>query len=403
MSYFNVKKVKSTIETNGATHDSFGRLRTSQPVALISDRGLFDNQSIWSSAVNGAGASVDTTNSANSSMINLTVGTASGEYVYRQSRQRAIYEPGKSQVFMGTFCFEPKTNVRQRVGYFDSKDGIYLEHDGTQVSIVIRTTSSGTTDDTTSRVTQSNWNLDKFDGHGLSAANLDWTKSQILFMDMEWLGTGRVRVGFVIGGEIIYAHEFLHANVVDTTYMGHAALPMRYEIENTGTSASSTTLKSVCQTVMSEGGQNVKGIPKSETTGNDAVTVPTTGFLPLISIRLNSATRNSTFELLSAEILNTSNSFLQYEITLNPTLTSPSWGTCTDLIECDTSATALSGGTKIYSGFISGKSTPALDNLQSYLRGGFDINDTADIVTLSAKAIGSSCNVYGSLNWKEYY
>ncbi len=44
------------------------------------------------------------------------------------------------------------------------------------------------------------------DGTGPSGAVLDITKAQILFMDIEWLGEGTVRLGFVIDGKFILSH-----------------------------------------------------------------------------------------------------------------------------------------------------------------------------------------------------
>ena len=48
-------------------------------------------------------------------------------------------------------------------------------------------------------VTRNNW-IDKFDGTGSSGLTIDFTKAQIFTFDQEWLGVGRVRMGFVING-----------------------------------------------------------------------------------------------------------------------------------------------------------------------------------------------------------
>jgi hypothetical protein len=47
------------------------------------------------------------------------------------------------------------------------------------------------------------------DGTGRSGITLDVTKTQIFIVDLEWLGVGRVRLGFVIDGKIYYCHEIL--------------------------------------------------------------------------------------------------------------------------------------------------------------------------------------------------
>jgi hypothetical protein len=51
-------------------------------------------------------------------------------------------------------------------------------------------------------VPQTNWNIDKLDGTGISGITLDISKAQILWMDIEWLGLGTVRIGFVINGNL---------------------------------------------------------------------------------------------------------------------------------------------------------------------------------------------------------
>jgi hypothetical protein len=67
---------------------------------------------------------------------------------------------------------------------------------------------------------------------------------------MQWLGMGRVRVGFDFGGQIIYVHEFNNANNLTVPYMKTAHLPIRWEIKGNGVA----TMYATCGSVQSEGG-----------------------------------------------------------------------------------------------------------------------------------------------------
>jgi hypothetical protein len=200
------------------------------------------------------------------------------------------YQPGKSMLILTTFCMNAaKANLRQRIGYFDDNNGIFLEKNGTSnPSFTIRTNTSGTPVDTNT-ASQSSWNGDKLDGTGPSGLTLDLTTVQIFWTDLEWLGVGNVRCGFVINGQLIVCHTFQCANQAGKTkvYMETAILPVRYEIENTDTTATSSTLKQICSTVISEGGyqQTVQDTIARRTAILGTIS---TTFLPLVSIRLKS-------------------------------------------------------------------------------------------------------------------
>src|SRR6056300_783741 len=182
-------------------------------------------------ALTGSGTVTDT---ANKSTVNLNVTTASGDKVIRQSKRVMSYQPGKSLLILNTFVMNAQEeNLEQRIGTFDANNGIFFEDTGTGYQIVRRTYVTGSAVD--NDVAQSSWNGDKLDGTGASGYTLDPTKASIMFTDYEWLGMGSVRVGFVIDGKFIVAHTFLNANNLTTVYMQTANLPIRYELETTGT------------------------------------------------------------------------------------------------------------------------------------------------------------------------
>ena len=233
--------------------DAFGRLRVSTPFTLFESSFTYDIQPILYEPVQTSSGTVTHDTAARAAI--LTAASTSGSVAALQSRQYLPYEKGKSQLIKITFVLGTAVaNVRRRAGYFDATNGFYLEQTSAGLSLVRRSSSSGSLVNTS--IPQTSWNLDPLDGTGSSGVTLDVTKQQILVIDGQWLGAGRVRVGFNIDGATFYVHEWLHANRHDTApYTQTFSLPVRWEIQSTATSAGAT-FKAICAEVESEGGVN---------------------------------------------------------------------------------------------------------------------------------------------------
>ena len=134
---------------------------------------------------------------------------------------------------------------------------LQLSGDNT-VSIVKRDNVAGVVTDLV--VNQSDWNLDKLDGTTQSGIGLTFTATQLFATDFQWLGVGRIRCGFVVGGSLIYCHDFNHSNVEENVYWSHPSLPIRCEVRNTDTAVGITSMQQICSTVLSEGGYEESGI-----------------------------------------------------------------------------------------------------------------------------------------------
>ncbi len=342
MSCNNVNIGQGQLVTFGGTNlDAFGRLRASEPFTLFDSQNRYAEDDQFSSSTSGTGSSV--TFATNESSVNMNVGTVSGGKTIRQTFRRMPYQPGKSMLILTTFCMNvAKANLRQRVGYFDENNGIYLEQNGTsEPSFVIRTNTSGSPVNTNS-ASQSSWNGDKLDGTGPSGYDLNLETVQIFWSDIEWLGVGNVRCGFVINGQFIICHTFQCANQTGKTkvYMETAILPVRYEIENTDTTASSSTLKQICSTVISEGGyqQTVQDTIARRTSVLGTIS---TTFLPLVSIRLKSTSAGAVVLLNRIIVLPTTNQSYEVCIMKNSTLTGASWTSLSSNVEYDVDATAM--------------------------------------------------------------
>ena len=92
------------------------------------------------------------------------------------------------------------------------------------------------------KIPQSQFNLDKMDGTGISGINLDFSRMQMFYIDYSWYGAGFIRWGFRgNNGDVVYAHKLMNNNVNYEAYMRSGNLPARYE---TTTFAKNTVITS---------------------------------------------------------------------------------------------------------------------------------------------------------------
>ena len=387
----------SYVAIGGTNTDAFGRLRVSQPYTLFDSQNRYaiDNQFDTSTVTGGSTSFL--TNEASVAMINTT---ASGAEVVRQSYRCMPYQPGKGLLALMTFQMnDPKANLRQRVGYFGTNNGVYFELTGASPgtrAFVLRTYISGSVDNTTRRVEQSSWNGDKLDGTGPSGLTLDLTHPQILWMDFEWLGVGSVRCGFIINGQYIVCHTYNTANVYGTSvYMTTAILPVRYEITNTAATASSSTMKQICSSVVSEAGFEQTSIEHVATmTSATTGTYLTTTYKPLVSIRLASTALGAVVIPYNVNFLPTTSDNYQIALFKNGTLTSASYSAVASdaNVEFDITASAITGGTLVYSEFLTSKSgrsalSGANASFNFDLQLGTSLAGVSDVYSLCARTV----------------
>ena len=398
--------------TKSAALDAFGRLRVSNPLTLFDSSHRYKDNGLWNTLTATGGAAAF---SANQGLVELSVTTTSGSKVYRETTKVFPYLPGKSLLVMTTFVMSSaKTNLRQRLGYYGDQNGMFLELDGTGgtvLSFVERSYVSGSTVDT--KVNQSSWNYDKMDGTGPSKMTLDITKAQILWMDIEWLGLGTVRMGFVIDGKFILCHQFHHANLITSTYITTASLPLRYEIENTGTTSGSSILKQICSTVISEGGYELRGLQQAVSIPITAArTTSTAGtYYPIISIRLKASPNflDAIIILTALSLLGTGNGVnYNWKVIASGTTTAGTWVSAgsDSAVEYNLTGTSFANGRTLASGYFSAsnQSTTSVDILKEALfkfqleRNTF--TSTAFESTLVVASDGGG-SVFASVDWEE--
>lgn len=385
--------------------DAFGRLRISQLYTVFDSQHRYQENDKWTTVT---GVSGSTTYQVNQSVVDLNVTTLSGDYIYRETKRVFPYQPGKSFLNMSSFVFASgKANLRQRVGLFGTQNGIFFEQSGTTNYLVLRSYVSGSVNET--RVAQSGWNQDTFDGNGPTARVLDPAKANIFWMDIEWLGVGDVRAGFVVDGHMEVAHIFHNDNQNPTSYMTTAVLPLRQEIENLDTTASSSTAKQICATVASEGGYEGFTRRYNIATSTTPKTLTSSGVTyPLVSIRMASGRTDSIIipANLSIALEQTQNNkpdIIQYRVLLNATLSGTSWQThYNGNVQYDTSSTTVSGGTDIIGGYIVSDGTLSLSDVRDF---NFQLGRTqagvSDVFTVVAAPTISGAKVYTDLSWFE--
>ena len=393
--------------SNSPNIDAFGRLRVSSPLTLFDSSHRYADNGLWSTSASTSGSA---TFNSSQGLVDLAVTSSSGSEVIRETIKVFAYQPGKSLLVLSTFVMSPaKTNLRQRVGYYGTENGLYVQLNNSTLSFVERSLVTGVV--TESVVNQSSWNVDTMDGSGPSGIVLDITKAQILFMDIEWLGLGTVRLGFVIDGNFYVCHKFNHANLITSTYITTASLPLRYEITNTGATSGTSTLKQICSSVISEGGYELRGLQQAVGTPiTTARTLTTAGtYYPIVSLRLKSARLDAVVIATALSLVGNTTGTYNWRLVSSGTTSGGSWVSAgvDSSVEYNLNATSYSGGRILASGYFltTNQSNFSINILKEALfanqleRNGLSGTPFEFLIAISAADNGET--VFASLDWEE--
>lgn len=421
----NVTGQLSVSLADGVQLDAFSRLRVSEAYTLFDSQQEYGLDTIrtWDASANGTPAILSSSGSAasasnavgptNSStrLTPITVSSTDTHYSILQSRQYIRYVPGKSHLVFLTGIFAPGAS--------------------SVASLVRRTSTSGSVVD--NEVLQSDWNIDKLDGTGVSGITIDFTKTQILFISAQWLAVGRVIVGFDIDGVLYPVHQFVNANVLTVPYTQTFNLPVRLEIRQVTTSAvarcgyfdsangiflkttkvqSGGTIHFICCSVQSEGGVAARGYPF--TSPSSVTTIGVTTRRPVMSIRpkalFNSRTNRAHINEVQAYIKATTNDAL-FEIVIGGTLTGASFASvhADSVAEVDVGATAITGGIPVYADFViagtgsrGGSAAASLDARNPLTLSQIDALTATQVpITLVCTSVTGTSNIASGMNWHE--
>jgi hypothetical protein len=234
--------------------DAFGKLRVSGATPLgdyvFNSNILPEKFSTWLT-----GSSTATWESTSNSLL-LTNTIASGDEVHHTSNLYHRYIPGSSHLFLTTVaCGDVgKTNLVREWGLFDDENGYFFRLSGTAFQLVVRSNTSGSITETV--INQSAFNKDRVNGlagdNNISLMNIDPSKNNIYWIDVQWLGAGTIRFGTYYQGQRITMHEVYFANTLPYTHTATASLPISYRQRNTGSTGSTSEMRAFCAGVWTE-------------------------------------------------------------------------------------------------------------------------------------------------------
>ena len=409
--------VNVNIGASAMSIDAFGRNRVSEPYTLGDYKHLYGLDPNFLDVV-GNGGSISF--QPNQACARLATTTSSNSFAIHQTKFYHQYMPGKSQLIISSFnLYTAVPGVIKRTGYFDNSNGVFFQQDGDgTLKLVIRTDTSGSAIDAEVK-TQAQWNVDKCNGTGASGFNLQIDQTQIFFIELQWLGVGRVRCGFVHNGNYVVAHEFFHDNILPVVYMSNPNLPVRCEIESIGSNPAAY-FDQICSTVISEGGYVESGQDWAyENTVLRSVASGAT--LPVFAIRLKNSFntyQNRIIARLSKYQIFSTNQPLSYRVVKLPSSTSITTGASwipvdnDSGIEYNVGAAAISGGEILDAGYVAG-SNAAKESLtqvsnpttakKNYIVQNFDSTNSEIYVIVVTNLGSNSTDVGVSMQWREIY
>ncbi len=401
------------------TFGSFGTLNVGEPQVIKDHRFAYNghDSQFWDQTSGGGSIAYQ---SAEGHML-LSTGTANADLASRTSNFYHPYGPGVGHLIEITLRHgdSGKAGNRRRWGYFDDDNGVFFELDGTDLYVVVRSNTSGSPVDT--RIAQTNWNTDKLDGTGNIAFDMDITNANIYWIDLQWLGAGRVRFGVVEpGGSRIVGHVVEHSNnPVGYPYMRTATLPIRIENENTGAAASTSEIRFACAAVKHSSRYFVTG---DRRTGNSGVkTIVTGSEIPLFAVRAAQTFGGITNRAIArttsiglANITGTGSGPVLYRIRavsdLTTALTGESFATpLSSAFEVDNSASAINttGTIELGNFIVEADGTTYIDNNDSRQIHSWEVCLGADGVSqpgicITAECLsGTNADVVATVNWEE--
>lgn len=268
-----------------------------------------------------------------------------------------------------------------RWGYFDDNNGFGFGVDATGFFVFIR---KGGTETITY---QPDFEFD--------CGLLDLSFLRIYRMPFRWYGSGPV--GFEISDEEDFKEPSIkRIHIIraqdDEPITEEANLPIRIEVDN-GTQDTDLTVYVAGRQFFIQGNYNPSTRITSQS--NEAVSVGGT-FLPLVSFRFKSGFEGISAKLGGGDLL-TASANIRYEVRVGGSLTGASFGAPDNIpatetgLEVDTSATAITGGQKIFEGLAN---SGAGNRSGQTGEGISDIDLPKDtVITLGAVSLGGTATV----------
>ena len=154
----------------------------------------------------------------------ITIGVSASGTSLLQSRKRIYCPPGRSITIKSTVKLGAVGTVR--AGLFEGQsNGVGFQSvDG--VISVFKYSSLMPLDNRL--ISQDNWNLDKLDGTGPSGKSVDFQTGATFVVNFQWGGYSTIRYGVVIDGKTIYCHALKATDLIGSSVMRSANLPVAF-------------------------------------------------------------------------------------------------------------------------------------------------------------------------------
>jgi hypothetical protein len=326
--------------------------------------------------MDGGSASWD----SNSRALVLTNTTTSGAHSSYTSNTYHHYFPGSSHLFIGTFALgdSGKTNLMREWGMFDDKNGFFFMLNGTSLGVGFRSNTSGAVVDTF--IPRADWNGDPANGTGPSGMNLDVTKDNIYWIDVQWLGAGRIRYGTYYNGQRVVLHEHYHGNNGVAPITAMASLPVCIHQMNTGTTGSTSEIRAFCMSVWTESNVDVRATA-APSLQSFTTTVSTNNvyqymgtLAPAVTLPNGQPNRSlywpTELEIAGWDTTTGESAIFEFEVYAEPIISGTVWNSVSPLstVQYDTSATFIASGIPVSQRFVIGRdtvdTTSIYDNMQ---------------------------------------
>jgi hypothetical protein len=265
--------------------DAFGHAQFSQTSQMESHTFLYgDNpDKYWDQELNNGTIEA----APSQSCMVFAVDNSSGSLCSRTTHQYYPYQPGVGNELQISIRNgdEGKAGLVRRWGLFDDQDGIFFEQNGTDNYAVVRSTMDGVT--TEERVHNDDVNGDSLDDINNSEYVIDTTKYNLYWIDYQWLGVGKVRMGtFSPSGKRITVHTFQNPNAKILPWAKRGTLPVRVEQYNTATTSGVSEMRLVCAAINRQAAEVIfQGNVYSQ--HSSRITVSGSNEVPLVSAKPN--------------------------------------------------------------------------------------------------------------------
>lgn len=390
---------------HNAEVDAYHRLRVSQPYTVFDSKHLHDKQPLtWDEKITGSGTSIHVSGHAAIELHTII----SGDEIIRQSKRRFNYQPGKGQYILLTMNLRGlQDGIIKTVGIGDHRNGLFFCASGETFGL--QRVSNGVTQEV---IPQSSFNADTMDGSGVSTITLDFTKTQLLYIDYAWLGVGTVRFGCFVGGRPYLMHSINSANVIETAFITSPNLPVRYAIAQF---ASVTGyMDHLCTTVISDGGSNPKGLMRSASTRGDHVDANVIGIhYPLLGLRHKDNYQDISIDIEKISVLSETTDDFLWRLSLNPVVSGAGWAANYTDVDAESALQVARGslaftipsgseGAIISEDFGSVRIQQSVEDIKNAIGLGMTIAGVKDELVLSVMPLSANADIQGAITWREY-